>query len=113
MIRCVFALLAVSGALSTTAVLAQTPGHAGHASHPMPAAGAEPTAATVRKVDPASGKITLAHGALKNLGMPAMTMVFKVKDPAALAGLKEGDQIRFVAEMAGSAYFASQIEKAK
>ena len=30
--------------------------------------------------------------------MPAMTMVFRVKDEALLSKLKEGDQIEFVAE---------------
>ena len=36
----------------------------------------------VRKVDKASGKVTIAHGPLSNLKMPAMTMVFRVKDAA-------------------------------
>lgn len=67
--------------------------------------------ATVRKVDPSSGKVTLAHGPLKNLGMPAMTMAFKLKDASWLDRLKAGDRIRFHAEMSGSDYVASQIEK--
>ncbi|MXN60975.1 copper-binding protein, partial [Burkholderia pseudomallei] len=40
------------------------------------------TDAEVRKVDPATGMITLKHGALDNVGMPAMTMAFKAKDAA-------------------------------
>ncbi|MEO7105496.1 MAG: copper-binding protein [Rhodoferax sp.] len=31
----------------------------------------------VRKIDKESKKITLRHGPLKNLDMPAMTMVFQ------------------------------------
>ena len=31
----------------------------------------------VRKVDKDQGKVTLRHGPLQNLDMPAMTMVFK------------------------------------
>ena len=49
-------------------------------------------------VDKEQGKVTIKHGPLRNLEMPAMTMVFRVKDPAMLDRLKEGDKIRFVAE---------------
>ena len=89
--------------------------HDHHAGHTMPAAqsSTEPTEATVKKVDKAGGKVTLSHGPLKNLGMPPMTMAFKVKDAKALASLKEGDKIRFVAEQAGTDYLATKIEKAK
>lgn len=38
----------------------------------------------VRKVDKDAKKITIKHGPLQNLDMPAMTMVFQVKDPAML-----------------------------
>lgn len=53
---------------------------------------------TVKKVDPAAGKITLAHGPLTNLNMPAMTMAFAVKDRQWLSKLKPGDKVSFVAE---------------
>ena len=52
----------------------------------------------VRKIDPAVGKLTLRHGHIENLDMPAMTMVFRVKDPAWLGQVKVGDKIRFLAE---------------
>jgi len=52
----------------------------------------------VRKVDSTVGKLTLRHGPLANLDMPAMTMVFRVKDPAWLAQLRVGDKVRFVAQ---------------
>ncbi|MEO8299270.1 MAG: copper-binding protein [Burkholderiales bacterium] len=55
----------------------------------------------VRKLDAATGTITLKHGEIKNLDMPPMTMVFKVKDRAWLAPLKVGDKVRFRAEMKG------------
>lgn len=53
----------------------------------------QPVPAEVRKIDAATGKITLKHGPIANLGMSAMTMAFPVKDPAMLKGLKEGDQV--------------------
>ena len=52
----------------------------------------------VRRVDTAAGKLTLRHGPLANLDMPAMTMVFRVRDPAWLRQLDVGEKVRFVAE---------------
>ncbi|MBJ9963319.1 copper-binding protein [Burkholderia seminalis] len=52
------------------------------------------TDAEVKKVDAASGKITLKHGALDNVGMPAMTMAFKAKDAAMLAHVQAGDKVK-------------------
>ena len=66
--------------------------------------------AEVRKVDGAAGKITLKHGDITNLDMPAMTMVFQVKDPATLGAFKAGDPVRFRAEKVNGAYVASDIE---
>jgi len=51
----------------------------------------------VRKVDRDAGKITLKHGEIKNLDMPAMTMVFRVADPAMLDKVKPGDKVQFAA----------------
>ncbi len=42
----------------------------------------KPVAAEVRKVYLDTGKITLKHGPIDNLGMGAMTMTFAVKDKA-------------------------------
>ena len=67
-------------------------------SMPGPRAMADMSEGEVRRVDGAVGKLTLRHGPLANLDMPAMTMVFRVKDPAWLAQLKVGDKVRFVAE---------------
>lgn len=53
--------------------------------------------ATVKKVDVAKTTVTLAHGALSN-GMPAMTMTYRVKDPAWLEKMAAGQKIRFAAE---------------
>ncbi|MEW6729674.1 MAG: copper-binding protein [Pseudomonadota bacterium] len=66
----------------------------------------------VRKVDKAAGKITLKHGPLPNLGMGAMTMVFRPQDPALLDQLKAGDRIRFRAESINGALTITKVEKA-
>lgn len=52
----------------------------------------------IRKVDKGAGKLTIKHGELKNLGMAAMTMVFRAQDPAMLDKVKAGDKVKFVAE---------------
>ncbi|WP_081081006.1 copper-binding protein [Burkholderia territorii] len=52
------------------------------------------TDAEVKRVDPASGKITLKHGALENVGMPPMTMAFKAKDAAMLGEVRAGDKVK-------------------
>ncbi|KVL40322.1 copper-binding protein [Burkholderia sp. MSMB1835] len=65
----------------------------------------------IRKVDTAAGKLTIKHGPLENLGMDAMTMVFKVKDPAMLSQVKAGDTIDFVAEDVGGALTVVELKK--
>jgi Cu(I)/Ag(I) efflux system periplasmic protein CusF len=67
----------------------------------------------VRKVDKDANKITLRHGPLANLDMPAMTMVFQVKDPAMLDKVKAGDKVKFRAEKVGGAFTIMQIDTAQ
>lgn len=67
----------------------------------------------VRKVDKDAKKITIRHGPLVNLDMPAMTMVFQVKDPAMLDTVNAGDKIRFTADKIGGAFTVIGIDKAK
>ncbi len=91
-------------------------GHSAHGSKPDEkvqtkpgASGAKPAPAThrgegrIEAVDPAGAKVTLAHGPIASLKWPAMTMDFKVKDPAVLRELKPGQKIAFdiVEEPAG------------
>lgn len=76
----------------------------------MEANGVEMSHGEVKKIDRAAQKITLKHGALKNLDMPGMTMVFNVKDPSLLDTLKAGDQVRFTAEDDGGALAVTAIK---
>mgnify|MGYP003529608725 FL=1 len=86
-------------ALSSTLVLAQVPGP-------------ERSTAEVRKVDRDARKITLKHGPIKSLDMPAMTMVFQVRDAALLGKVAEGDKVTFTAEQQQGAYVLTSLEKA-
>lgn len=64
----------------------------------------------VRKIDKAAGKLTIKHGPLDNFGMPAMTMVFRVKDAATLDQVKPGDRIRFLAEKVDGVITVTKLE---
>ena len=66
----------------------------------------------VRKIDASTGKITLKHGPLANLNMPAMTMVFKVQSPDMLQSVKVGDTVKFRVENLKGAYVVTVIERA-
>ena len=65
---------------------------------------AQTTDAEVRKIDRDQGKITLRHAEIKNLEMPAMTMVFRVASPQLLDGLAEGSKVKFDAEKVNGQY---------
>lgn len=70
------------------------------------------TAGEVTKVDKAAGKVTLKHGEIKNLDMPAMSMVFRAKDAKLIEGLVVGDKIRFTAEKVNGQYTLTSVTKA-
>ena len=68
------------------------------------------SAGTVKKVDKATGKITISHGPLDNLGMPPMTMVFRAGEPSILDGVEAGDKIRFTAERVEGVFRVTKLE---
>ena len=74
---------------------------------------AQLTDGEVRRVDREGKKITLKHGPIQNVDMPAMTMAFAVKDPAMLDRVKAGDQVRFRVEKIGETYTVVAIERAR
>jgi len=65
----------------------------------------------VKKIDASAGKITLKHGPITNLDMDAMTMVFRVKDPAMLEQVKVGEKIKFTADRVNGAITITSIKK--
>ncbi|MHB1216408.1 MAG: copper-binding protein [Thiobacillus sp.] len=82
--------------------------HSGAADH-----AAMLTEGVVKKVDKAQGNLTIKHGPLENLGMPAMTMVFRVQDAAWLEQLKPGDDIRFLADRVNGVFTVTTLEVVK
>lgn len=86
-----------------------------HADHAMAALSAEMQMVDgqIKKLDKATGKVTLSHGPLTNLNMPAMTMVFKVSNTAWLDQMKTGDKIRFMADSVNGVITIVNFEPAK
>ncbi|SIT21129.1 copper-binding protein [Achromobacter sp. MFA1 R4] len=62
----------------------------------------------VRRVDAAAGKVTIKHGAIKALDLPAMSLVYQA-DPALLANIKAGDKVRFTATRKDGKYVVTAI----
>lgn len=105
------AAMLLAGASSVA--LAQHDSHEHGAHHGHGAQGqAQLADGEVKKIDKEAGKITLRHGELKNLNMSAMTMVFRVKDPAMLDQVKVGDKVKFAAERANGAITVVQLQPA-
>ncbi len=71
------------------------------------------TDGVIKKVDVAAGKVTIAHGEIKNLSMPPMTMSFKAKTPELLKSWKAGDKVRFRAADVKGELTVVSIEAAK
>lgn len=78
----------------------------------VPADDLRHTRGEIRKIDAAQGRITLKHEDLRNLGMPGMTMSFKVLKPEWLNGLQAGDAVVFVAERQSGGLVVTEIRKA-
>jgi Cu/Ag efflux protein CusF len=101
------ALAAFVLAFTVLAPVAQATTHSANvaAQHQSPT-----TEGEIRRIDKDAKKLTIRHGPIQNLDMPAMTMVFQVADPAVLDGLKPGDKVRFTADKIGGAYTVTQLE---
>ena len=89
-------------------VCAQT----GAATNDRPAAEqarADLTAGEVRRVDKATGRVTIRYERIVKLNMPPMTMVFRVADKGMLETLQPGDRILFRAEENNGALTLTEI----
>jgi len=91
--------------------MAQTPTPPAAAAPAGAAAASSKAEGEVRRVEVATGRVQLRHGPIAHLDMPPMTMVFRVKSPTLLEGLKEGDRILFTAEKIDGAYTITSVEK--
>jgi len=54
--------------------------------------------------------VTLRHGEITNMAMPAMTMSFNVSDKKMLNNVKAGDKVHFHVENVGNVPTVTRIE---
>lgn len=66
--------------------------------------------ATVKKIDGEAGVVTLAHGPVKSLNWPAMTMGFKVADKSLLSKLNEGSKVEVEFKQVGKDYVLTSVK---
>ncbi|NYT22318.1 copper-binding protein [Alcaligenaceae bacterium] len=64
----------------------------------------------IRRVDAAAGKVTIKHGAIGELDLPAITLVYLI-DVSLLAGLQPGDKVKFTARRVDGQYVVVKISK--
>lgn len=102
-------ILAAAALVAAASVQAQSADHADHHAVASPAS-APTTDGVVRKVDREQGRVTIRHGAIENLGMPGMTMVFKAVDAKLLENLQPGDKVKFHAEQLDGVLAVTAIE---
>jgi Cu/Ag efflux protein CusF len=84
--------------------------HAGHRAQSTTAKESSMSEGVVRKVGKAASKVTIAHGPLTNLKMPAMTMVFRVKDGVWLDRMQADSKIRFQADSINGVFTIVRFE---
>ncbi|TMH41422.1 MAG: copper-binding protein [Betaproteobacteria bacterium] len=65
---------------------------------------------TVKKIDPASGKVTIAHGPIATMKWPAMNMTFTVKDKALLGKFSQDKKVEFEFVEQGSDYLITSVK---
>ncbi|GAM98993.1 uncharacterized conserved protein [alpha proteobacterium U9-1i] len=66
---------------------------------------------TVTAVDAAAGTVSLDHEPIAAISWPAMSMQFRVEDPAALQGIAVGDRVSFELKSATESSVVTEIAK--
>ncbi len=64
----------------------------------------------IRRLDASNGKITIKHGPISELDLPAITLVYRI-DVALLVGLQPGDKVKFTARRMDGQYVVIKITK--
>ncbi len=110
--------IAITLALAASSAYAQSPAPKGGHEHGAPppccdtgtTAKAYKAAGVVKKTDPAKSTVTVAHGAVKDLNWPAMTMAFKVKDKSLLDKLAVDRKVEFSFVQQGKDYVITAVQ---
>ena len=74
--------------------------------------GAMDATGTVKSIRAGDGKIKIEHGPIDKYGMPGMTMMFKVENPAQLEGLEKGSAVVFSVDNSSGGFVITHIKPA-
>jgi len=101
----------VTRVLSSLAVAAVAAVAVGMPTAPAAAAPSSDVKGEVRRVDHDGGRITLKHGPIPELELPAMTLVYRVQDKTLIVPLKPGDSVVFTADRIDGQYVVVSIRR--
>jgi Cu(I)/Ag(I) efflux system periplasmic protein CusF len=73
----------------------------------------QPIEGEVTRINKDTQKMSIRHGPLPHLDMPAMNMVYAVKDPALFEKVKVGSKITFVADKVDGTFTVLAIESVR
>jgi len=107
-------MIAVGGAFAAFVWLSLPPAPRPPGEQPGHAHGGDPAALAdgiVVSVDRAAGEVTISHGPLQHLGMPPMTMAFRAGDRTLLDQVRQGDRVKFHADVLGGAFTVTRIDR--
>lgn len=76
-----------------------------------PAEGGYDARGVVEDIRASAGKLKITHGPIERLGMPGMTMLFDVGDPAMLDGLDRDDEIEFDVENTDRGFVIKRLRR--
>ncbi len=84
--------------------------HSGQAQAPAATQKTGKGTGLIQQIDRDKGVITIKHGPLQGLNMPAMTMLFLVKDKAMLSNLQPLQKVDFELTYDGTNYMITKIQ---
>ena len=67
----------------------------------------------IKTIRAEQGKVKIEHGPIDRLGMPAMTMMFKLANPKLLEGLEKGESVKFTVDNSAGGFVITAIESAE
>jgi len=73
--------------------------------------GSHDASGVIKDIRLSSGKLKIQHGPIDRLGMPGMTMMFKVSDPALLENLQKGEKIQFNLDNTDGGFTVTKITR--
>ncbi len=100
-----------SGGFTVTHIMPMAGDSDGSSAKPMTPGGMD-ARGTVKAIRVNQGKIKIEHGPIDRLGMPAMTMMFKVEDPTQLDGLEKGSTVDFSVDNSSGGFVITNIKSA-